>query len=340
MKRDLEENTLYEILKQLKAEKIIYDEVSVGKVNKIAKFSLVKEASRDLYVFDEVLRESLAKELSRRDSILIYHISWIISFLKDIINLKDIPSVEIDYRKCELRKMLLRRKYFFEANNKLLKEIEKADRLLHLFAEKVYSGIRNGDFINAWLAYVRCVKSSFSLISLLSASKIRKFAKEVKVDPLTGLLSRRYLYPIFKDVLELSFYTETPFSVALIDIDNFKKINDEYGHLVGDCVLKKIAKVIKESLRKSDYIFRYGGEEIVILMPSSGKEESFRILERLRRRIEKEKFNCRGKEVKVTVSVGACTDVYDSKKSPEDYISCADKKLYIAKKTGKNKVVI
>jgi len=164
--------------------------------------------------------------------------------------------------------------------------------------------------------------------------------EELRKDPLTGLLSRRYLYPIFKDILDLSYYTEMPFSVALMDIDNFKKINDEYGHLVGDCVLKKTANVIKVALRKSDYIFRCGGEEILVLMPSSGKEKAFNILEGIRKKVEEGIFNCNGKRVKVTASIGICSDISNGIKLPENYISCADKKLYIAKRTGKNKVVI
>ena len=313
---------------------------SIEKINDKAKFYLLKETSRDLSAFKGILEEGRVKGLIREDDFLICHISWIISFLRDLTQLREKPSYEFEFAKCRLVETISQKKHTLIGNKLLPEDIEVSYRLLYLFAEKIYSAVKDRNFINAWLAYKRFIKNAFSLFALLSFLRIKTFEEEIKVDPLTGLLNRRYLFPILKNVLKLSFYTETPFAIALMDIDDFKGINDRYGHLIGDCILKKVAKFIKNSLRKSDYIFRYGGDEILMLIPSPDREESYKILERLRKKIEDETFVCMEKAIKITVSIGVCNYVHDGKRSPEEYISCADKKLYMAKSQGKNKVVI
>jgi len=125
----------------------------------------------------------------------------------------------------------------------------------------------------------------------------------------------------------------------MVDIDDFKRINDTYGHVVGDCVLKEVAYRLKKSLRKSDFIFRYGGEEFLILLPYVYKKDLKKVLEKVKDSISNEKVKCHGKQIKVTVSVGGA--VFDtSVTSLEKLINKADRNLYEAKKTGKNKVIV
>ncbi|MGC9081008.1 GGDEF domain-containing protein, partial [Sulfurihydrogenibium sp.] len=121
-------------------------------------------------------------------------------------------------------------------------------------------------------------------------------------------------------------------SLIIMDLDNFKKVNDTYGHLVGDEVLIHFAKVVKSVVRNSDYAFRYGGEEFLILLPHTDLEGAKVVAERIREKVENHKFPMVGK---MTVSCG----IAEVKNFDNPYLDIerADKYLYIAKKTGKNK---
>ena len=168
----------------------------------------------------------------------------------------------------------------------------------------------------------------------LSIQERRELLKDKAYkDLLTGLYRRE----ILNDLIEKEFYRSKRygyhFSILMIDIDDFKKVNDTYGHLVGDKVLKKVAETTKKTIRKSDVAIRYGGEEFLIILPHTDLEAAKIAAERIRKNIEK--LDVDG--VKVTVSVG----IADNSLSPklEDLIRKADQALYIAKRTGKNKVV-
>ncbi len=328
-------DTLYDIWLRLREE--LGEEKALMVVNNISKEFIVKEAKKDKYVFDKILIKEILKN-SRGERYIKEQLLWTISFLEDVINLSDKPSINFDYRKClfwkHLKKLKKRR-----LRKELLSEILQNHKTVHIMAKRFYEEIKEKNYISAYFYYQSCIKYSYALISLLSTIKLKEAEYKLKKDPLTGLLSRRFLLPIFEDVLELSMYTEMPFSVALIDLDDFKKINDTYGHLVGDCVLRNVARIIRKILRKSDYVFRYGGEEFLVLLPSTDLEDAVKILDKLRRTIENTELECEGNRIKVTASIGVCSDIYSGNKSPEYYINCADQKLYEAKKEGKNRVV-
>ena len=125
----------------------------------------------------------------------------------------------------------------------------------------------------------------------------------------------------------------------MIDVDNFKNINDTYGHLIGDKVLSSVAEVIKSSIRKGDIVGRYGGEEFIVIIKAEDREY-YKVAERIRRNVEginlKSDF---GNSIKVTSSIGISR--MDAKeKTLQQIISMSDKALYEAKNTGKNKVVV
>jgi diguanylate cyclase (GGDEF)-like protein len=185
------------------------------------------------------------------------------------------------------------------------------------------------------------VKVSLIFLSSIIAYTTSQEIKNLQRDPLTNLLSRRLLKEVFFNVMDLSVLSGEPFAIAFIDIDNFKKINDEHGHLVGDEVLKALAKVLRKELRGSDYIFRYGGEEFVLILPSiKSLSHLFNILEKIRKEVEKIVLKINGKEIKFTVSIGAVL-IKENKRVPLDkVIQQADELMYYAKKSGKNKVVV
>jgi diguanylate cyclase len=154
-------------------------------------------------------------------------------------------------------------------------------------------------------------------------------------DHLTGALNRRGLDAAFKNESNRADRHNTLLCVAMLDIDNFKHINDTLGHQVGDQALAHLGKVIKHTLRPSDTIARYGGEEFIILMPDVDLNNAITTLERLQRELTRKYFLHRNEQVLVTFSAGVAQRT--PHESQEEVISRADKAMYRAKKAGKNR---
>ena len=125
----------------------------------------------------------------------------------------------------------------------------------------------------------------------------------------------------------------------MFDIDNFKKINDTYGHQFGDEVLVQVSKIILSSLRNTDFSFRYGGEEILAVLTNSSSEQALIPIERIRIKIENYPFKFDGQDIKVTISAGI-SSTKEEISSAEQLTKTADEALYKAKHSGKNKVIL
>ena len=156
-------------------------------------------------------------------------------------------------------------------------------------------------------------------------------------DALTGLYNRRHLDTMLeREFLRAKRYG-SDLSVAIIDIDFFKKVNDTHGHICGDYILKEVAYLILENFRKTDIIFRYGGEEFVALLTETTLEKAKIPPERLRKSVEEYPFNFKGTDIKITISGGA-TEIGDVENASE-FLDNADKALYMAKENGRNQIV-
>lgn len=157
-------------------------------------------------------------------------------------------------------------------------------------------------------------------------------------DPLTGLYNRRNLdVHLEREFLRAKRY-KNDLSIAVIDIDFFKKVNDTYGHICGDYVLKEVSYMILETFRKTDLIFRYGGEEFVALLTETPVEKALIPLERLRQSIEKHPFSYNGNNIKVTISIGVNANK-EGIENASEFLDCADKALYYAKEHGRNQII-
>lgn len=161
-------------------------------------------------------------------------------------------------------------------------------------------------------------------------------------DALTGLKNRRYFDQRICEEVALSKRYKLPLTMMLLDVDYFKKINDTYGHTVGDEVLSNLAKLVLEVVRDSDIVARYGGEEIAIITPNTSKAEAELLAERLRGKVEKTTVAMVGTTqeiVQVTISLGICSlsPVITDK---EALLEETDQALYLAKKYGRNRVVV
>jgi len=163
----------------------------------------------------------------------------------------------------------------------------------------------------------------------------KKLYEKAITDTLTGLYNREYMKEYLNKKIEEAKRHNIILSIAMIDIDFFKKINDTYGHLIGDCVLKELSDLLKDNFRESDIVSRYGGEEILIIMPFTDKESACRKLEQFRKLIENRTF-CGKKNVKLTISVGIAE--YEKEDTSEEFILKADRNVYYAKKHGRNQV--
>jgi len=155
-------------------------------------------------------------------------------------------------------------------------------------------------------------------------------------DPLTQCLNRRSFFKLFKTEISRAGRYGHNLSCVMVDIDFFKAINDNHGHLTGDHVLQGVSKTLRSALRESDYICRYGGEEFCVLLPHNDAEQGIQAAERFRTLIESTPYG----EVRVTASFGVSSmEVGGDKPEPEAIIDLADKALYAAKDSGRNRVV-
>ena len=173
---------------------------------------------------------------------------------------------------------------------------------------------------------------------LMLEKELSEVSELVHQDQLTGALNRRGLDAAFDRETKLVDRSHAPLCVALLDIDNFKRMNDTMGHQVGDQALVHLCNVIKEALRPSDSVARYGGEEFVIILPEVTLNEAAHTIERLQRELTKRFFLHENERVLITFSAGVAQRMEDE---PQDeVIGRADKAMYQAKNTGKNRVVI
>lgn len=166
--------------------------------------------------------------------------------------------------------------------------------------------------------------------------------QESITDPLTGIFNRRHLdRRLQEEVLRCQRYN-LRLAVLLVDIDHFKKVNDTWGHQIGDLVLKHVSRIFVDVLRQTDMVARFGGEEFVILLPHTPEPESFALAERLRKTVEKSPllFVAEGTqaEIPITISIGSAC-LLSENDSAFDLLERADKAMYRAKKEGRNRVV-
>ena len=177
------------------------------------------------------------------------------------------------------------------------------------------------------------------------ANVYAEILKHATLDALTGFYNRRQLEERIKQETAKAKRQKTPLCAIMIDIDFFKRINDVYGHAAGDLVLKTVSRTMRSQLREYDVAGRYGGEEFAILLPFTRTEEAVMVAERLRQAVENKKIDLSkvnhetpNKIINVTISLG----IYEFKitDSADDLLKNADKALYEAKETGRNKVIV
>ncbi|MBZ4419920.1 GGDEF domain-containing protein [Myxococcus sp. RHSTA-1-4] len=193
--------------------------------------------------------------------------------------------------------------------------------------------LRNGDL-------VKIGRTIFKFIAggNIEAAYHDEIYRLTTMDGLTQIYNRRYFDEQLDREISRSRRYERVLSLVLLDIDHFKQVNDNYGHLAGDSVLKQLASTVRTKIRREDVFARYGGEEFAVLLPEVSLGGTRQLAEKVRRLVEKQRFEFDKQPIPVTVSLGIAT-LEPQHREPGDLVRAADEKLYEAKMAGRNRVV-
>jgi diguanylate cyclase (GGDEF) domain len=191
------------------------------------------------------------------------------------------------------------------------------------------------DVTNSMLVETPEITKNSSLIKTLN-----EIIQQQIRDGLTGVFNRRFINERLPVEIANDNADALPYSVIFADIDRFKLVNDTYGHVAGDYVLKEFADLLQKNITgTSDWVARYGGEEFLIFIRNANLKSAEEIAEVLRKEVEKSEFNFEGKNIKITSSFGVCTVSIPCNIKAEELVEAVDKNLYAAKESGRNRVV-
>jgi diguanylate cyclase (GGDEF)-like protein len=254
--------------------------------------------------------------------------------------------------------------FFYDLIRKIAPSLDK-QKLAKLFTEEIrYLGtVEDVKFLKPELAhdYITCETGQGALSQLCIKTKSQKIMKHLKLlakllglcverielyekfqqlsvyDPVTGVYNRRYFMNRFFDEFERANNFSLNMSFLMLDIDEFKKINDTYGHLVGDAVLKEVANLVKENIREIDFVSRVGGEEFAFILLETDKTNAIIVAERICSKIFETKIRVFDETLRLTVSIGVASFPQNTL-YPDVLMEVGDKALYKAKLSGKNRV--
>lgn len=315
----------------------LFDDIN----NTIAKIYLHEYITKLLSLNN--IRINSISDLIDRNFIKHYesHLHWLTNMALSIKNEKLDNYPELDDKKCDFGKWLHTDAKNIIKNNSKYKTIDGLHRSLHLFGEKIYENM-SGESYHVLITYLeKCELLSLSIGTELALIDNILMNQRVTKDSLTGAMNRNGLKNVFESQYELSLATDNSFVIAMCDLDFFKKVNDTYGHVTGDKMLRLFVDTAKKYIRNSDIIIRYGGEEFIILLPAINRAKGYEVLEKIRQEFEESTLIVEEKEVKTTVSIGLLEikpKHYYTHNFLDEYINIVDQKLYKAKESGRNRI--
>ena len=316
-----------------------FDEI----INTVAHVYLLNYLDK-LMSKNNIRRNSLA-DLSEKNLILHYeaHLIWLSNLAQHIKTKDKSKFPELDHTLCKFGKWLHGDGKKTIHNNSKYKELYAIHEKLHYFAQKIHDIIEEKEYSILITYLEKCEVISLSIGTDLSLLDQIIINKRITKDTLTGSLNRHALSDLFESQYELALATNSHFTLAMCDLDYFKNVNDTYGHIAGDQVLKLFVKIVKKNIRSSDMIIRYGGEEFIIILPTIDKKKGFLILEKIREEFAQTELIIGKEAIKATVSMGMMEiqpEKLFRKEFTDEYIMIVDKNLYMAKEDGRNKIKI
>nr|BFE86484.1 hypothetical protein GCM10020093_090850 [Planobispora longispora] len=189
-----------------------------------------------------------------------------------------------------------------------------------------------------------CIGWALAAHDVTEANRLRREVEEANAllreqvlrDALTGLYNRRHLMDTLPERIDEAVASGAPLSLAVVDVDHFKKVNDTYGHAAGDAVLIRVAQVLATAVRHDDLVARMGGEEFVVVMPGLSAEAARNRLDGIREAVAKTRTRAGEQRLSVTISIGVAT--FPAVRTATGLIDAADEALYAAKELGRNRV--
>ncbi|MBD3798926.1 MAG: sensor domain-containing diguanylate cyclase [Epsilonproteobacteria bacterium] len=252
---------------------------------------------------------------------------------------------EFDPTKCPFDQWLHNPTIPYIVGTRHFNDIQNLHVLLHQLGEHILSLYRSGKFDYKTMIQIllRLDYTSLEIVNEIALINDMLIIDEYTKDPMTGLLSRLLLDKIMMNQIDIARATENNCALIMCDLDHFKTINDNYGHLAGDAVIQDFAALLQKTLRKSDFIFRFGGEEFLILLPFSKYHEAQSVASNLCQQASNREVTFKGEKISYTVSIdtfGIDTSLitFVAKETIADYIQSVDAKLYLAKQNGRNRV--
>lgn len=294
------------------------------------------------------LRLSHLSNLVEKNLMIHYqqHIEWMIKLIDFVQHLDETyPYPELNHTLCSFGKWLHDASIPYIITTSHFKEVGLLHQNLHDLASDVIAQTKGGVMKPKNLIHLmqRIDYISLEIGNEIAILNDMIMIEEYSKDPLTGLLTRRLFEKVMQSQIEIAKATESQCSLMMCDLDHFKSINDTYGHLAGDAVIQHFAESLRTLLRKSDFIFRFGGEEFIIILPSTTEANTRKIAQKLCDFTAEQEIAFEDKPIRYTVSVGITPISIDStsyilKETINRYVAEADAKLYLAKQNGRNRV--
>jgi diguanylate cyclase (GGDEF)-like protein len=319
---------------------------SFDRIEKKVSQAYLQNYLRKLSVKNHIRLTHLAN-LSEKNLLVHYqnHLQWMIRLINKLQGAELPENIELDHNLCAFGKWLHGKAIPSIKSTSYFKEVERLHIQLHQLGRDVLTHHQQ-DSINC--------KSMIHLMSRLDYISLEIGAEiailndmlmitEYHKDPLTGVLTRHLLDKIMSAQIEIAKATESTCVLMMLDLDHFKTINDTYGHLTGDKVIQNFTTILKRILRKSDFIFRFGGEEFLVLVPSTNAVEAQNITQKILNEVRSQEIITNDEQlIRYTVSIGITTIEpsnlsFVTKEVVNHYIGEADSRLYLAKRNGRNR---
>ena len=338
-------------LKNILVSKMVDVSVSTKILDLLMLFKLINNRVAKIYLHNYIdklislnhVRINSLSDLIEKNMISHYesHLIWLTRLAQLIKDEQTENFVELNDTMCKFGSWLHGDAKTIIQNNSKYKAIDNLHKNLHLFAKKIFNQIGKGEH-HILITYLeKCELISLSIGTDLALIDNILMNKRITKDSLTSALNREALRGVFESQYELSLATNSSFVLAMCDLDFFKNINDNYGHVAGDQLLKSFVKIVKQNIRTSDVIVRYGGEEFIIMLPAINKEKGKEVLENIRKSFQDSYILFNKENINATVSMGMIEikpeDIY-KKDLVDEYIMIADRELYMAKQRGRNRI--